>query len=124
MAGSLSSANAGDPAVARRRAPPPPARAPLPSHMRTWPAAGSGANDPDQRGRGSNPARNGQAGALLLKRPPVSYLLHVGPSTLIDSFNSVLNFRFKPLSLLEFHTQVPEDPFYDLNLLFLSIITF
>jgi hypothetical protein len=50
--------------------------------------------------------------------------LHAGPSTLKDSYNLVLNFRFKPLPLIEFRTRGPEHPFYDLNLLFLSIISF
>jgi hypothetical protein len=101
MTGSLSSANASDLAAARRRALPP-------SRMRTWPAAGSGANGPDHRGRGSNPARNGQDGALLLKKPLVSLNLHAGPSTSKNLCKSVLNFMFKPLSLIDLYTRGPE----------------
>jgi hypothetical protein len=86
-------------------------------------AAGSAINGRDSFDPRVNPARTGQPGVLLLKRPPVSYILQAGPSTLKNSYSFVLNFRFKPLSLLEFQTRGPEHPFYDLDLLFLRIIT-
>jgi hypothetical protein len=124
MVGGLSSANAGDPAAARRRAPPPPARPPPSSHPHAWPAAGSATNGSDQPGPRVNLACNGQPGVLLLKRPLTSFILHVGPPTLKDSYSLVLNFMFEPLALIDFHTRGPEHPFYDLNLLFLSRISF
>jgi hypothetical protein len=108
----------------RRRAPPLPARASLPWRTQAWPATGSATNGSDQPGLQVNPAHNGQPGDFLLKRAPASLFSHAGPSTSIDPHRSVLKFRFKPLTLLDSHTRGPEHSFYDLNLLFLSVITF
>jgi hypothetical protein len=75
------------PAAARRRAP-------LPGRLLAWLAIGSAANSPDQRDPRVKPTHNGQVVALLLKRPPISLILHAGPSTSINSYISVLNFMF------------------------------
>jgi hypothetical protein len=106
VAGTAVSANSGESAAARSRAPPP-------NRVRAWPAAGSAADDLDQPGPQVNSANNGQPGVLLLKRPPTSFILHAGPSTLKDSYKAVLNFMFKPLSLLDLCTRGLKQPFYD-----------
>jgi hypothetical protein len=90
---------------------PTPARAPPPSHVRARPDVGSTTSGSDQPSPRVKPGVHRSIGVLLLKRPPVSYILQAGPSTLKNSYSLVLNFRFKPLSLLEFHTRGPEHPF-------------
>jgi hypothetical protein len=119
--GTLFPANAGDP---RRRVPLPPARAPPLERVRPTPTVGSGADGPDPTGHRVKRVFYRLTRALLLKRPLVSLILQAGPSTSKNLYRSVLNFMFKPLILIDFHTKGPEQPFYDLNLLFLRRISF
>jgi hypothetical protein len=67
---------------------------PPPSRMHVWPAVGSGVGSPDSTGRGSNPAAYRSAGRVLLKSPSISLILQVGPPTIKDPCNPVLNFMF------------------------------